>query len=70
MAQVDDGSTSDSSSSSGSSDVRHDWEAAEEDMLDLVESLRKRLAQISPGIGDRISLAKFVRFVEVNSTCL
>ena len=46
------------------------WQEAENDMLDLVESLKQKLAQIHPGIGDQLTLACFVHFIEVNSTCL
>lgn len=46
------------------------WAEAEDDLYDLVESLKDKLAEIHPGIGDRVSLAKFVAFIESNSTCL
>ena len=46
------------------------WQEAENDVLDLVESLKQKLAQIHPGIGDQLTLARFVRFIEANSTCL
>ena len=51
-------------------DAETEWEAAEEDVADLVDSIKRKLAQINPGIGDQITLARFVRFVESNSTAL
>jgi hypothetical protein len=51
-------------------DAETEWEAAEEDVADLVDSMKRKLAQINPGIGDQITLARFVRFVESNSTAL
>ena len=46
------------------------WLEAEDDICDLVESLKEKLADIHPGIGDRVSLSAFVRFIEIHSTCL
>ena len=51
-------------------DAETEWEAAEEDVADLVNSIKRKLGQINPGIGDQITLARFVRFVESNSTAL
>jgi hypothetical protein len=51
-------------------DATETWQEAESDVLDLVESLKQKLAQIHPGIGDQLTLARFVRFIEANSTCL
>ena len=51
-------------------DAETEWEASEEDVADLVDSIKRKLAQINPGIGDQITLARFVRFVESNSTAL
>ncbi len=51
-------------------DAETEWEAAEEDVADLVDSIKRKLAQINIGIGDQITLARFVRFVESNSTAL
>jgi hypothetical protein len=50
--------------------VRAEWEAYEDEVADLVDSLKRKLQQIDPGIGDQISLARFVRFVEANSSSL
>ena len=46
------------------------WIEAEDDICDLVESLKEKLAEIHPGIGDRVSLSAFVRFIEQHSTSL
>ena len=46
------------------------WQEAESDMLDLVKSLKQKLAQIHPGIRDQLTLARFVHFIEANSMCL
>ena len=43
---------------------------SEDEVADLVDSLKRKLQQIDPGIGDQISLARFVRFVEANSSSL
>ena len=51
-------------------DATETWQEAESDVLDLVESLKQKLAQIHPGIGDQLTLARFVHFIEANSTCL
>ena len=50
--------------------VRAEWEAYKDEVADLVDSLKRKLQQIDPGIGDQISLARFVRFVEANSSSL
>ena len=42
--------------------LEQDKAEAEDDLYDLVESLKEKLAEIHPGIGDRVSLAKFVAF--------
>ena len=47
-----------------------EWEGMEDDIADLVDSLKRKLAQINAGIRDTITLAQFVCFVEVNSTSL
>jgi TATA-binding protein-associated factor Taf7 len=51
-------------------DARDEWEQHEDAVADLVCAIKNKLAQIDPGIGDKISLARFVRFVEANSTSL
>lgn len=55
---------------SGDHNVWNAWVAAEDDMLNLVERIRARLTSIHPGIGDEITLSRFVHFVETWSTCL
>ena len=51
-------------------DTQQLWEQAEDRVADMVEALKSKLDKIAPGIGDRITLAKFCVFVETNSTCL
>lgn len=46
------------------------WDNAEDRVADMVDALKAKLDNISPGIGDRITLAKFCKFVESNSTSL
>ena len=55
---------------SKSEEVRYQWEAMEDEIADLVDHLKRKLAQIDPGIGDRLTLARFVRFIEANSSAL
>lgn len=55
---------------SESEEVRAQWEAMEDEIADLVDHLKRKLGQIDPGIGDRLTLARFVRFVEANSSAL
>ena len=50
--------------------VQEDWETSLNDVGELLESLKQDLAQIDPGIGDRITLAKFCAFIEANSSAL
>ncbi len=52
------------------STVQEDWETSVGDVGELLESLKQDLAQIDPGIGDRITLAKFCAFIEANSSAL
>ena len=51
-------------------DAHDEWEQHEDAVADLVCAIKNKLAQIDPGIGDKISLACFVQFVEANSTSL
>ena len=51
-------------------DTTETWQEAESNVLDLVESLKQKLAQIHPGIRDQLTLARFVCFIEANSMCL
>ena len=51
-------------------DTTETWQEAESDVLDLVKSLKQKLAQIHPGIRDQLTLARFVCFIEANSMCL
>ena len=55
---------------SESEEVRDQWEAMEDEIADLIDHLKRKLAQIDPGIGDRLTLARFVRFIEANSSAL
>ena len=55
---------------SKSEEVRAQWEGMEDEIADLVDHLKRKLAQIDPGIGDRLTLARFVRFIEANSSAL
>ena len=55
---------------SESEEVRAQWEGMEDEIADLVDHLKRKLAQIDPGIGDRLTLARFVRFIEANSSAL
>ena len=55
---------------SESEEVRAQWEGMEDEIADLVDHLKRKLAQIDPGIGDCLTLARFVRFIEANSSAL
>jgi hypothetical protein len=59
-----------SSEEEGEVSVQDEWETSVGDVGVLLEALKGNLAQIDPGIGDRISLARFCAFVEANSTSL
>ncbi len=50
--------------------VQEDWETSVGDVGILLEQVKENLAQIDPGIGDRITLAKFCSFIEANSSAL
>jgi hypothetical protein len=50
--------------------VQEDWETSVGDVGLLLEQVKENLAQIDPGIGDRITLAKFCSFIEANSSAL
>ena len=54
----------------GEVSVQEEWETSTNDVAELLDSLKENLAQIDPGIGDRISLAKFCAFIEANSNSL
>ena len=57
--------------SEGDEEAGRLWAEAEDDLSTcMVESLKDKLAEIHPGIGDWVRLAKFVAFIESNSTCL
>ena len=62
----EEGETSDSDMD----DTQQVWEQAEDRVADMVDAIKVKLEKIAPGIGDRITLAKFCVFVETNSTCL
>ena len=59
-----------SSEESDNNEATDLWQEAENNVLDLVESLKQKMAQIHPGIGDQLTLVCFVCFIEANSTCL
>ena len=63
-------SEGESSESEMEEDAQQLWEQAEDRVADMVEALKSKLEKIAPGIGDRITLAKFCTFVETNSTCI
>lgn len=63
-------SSSSSSEEEDLEDVEQEWANHEDEVADMVDAIKTKLAQIDPGIGDRITLARFVRFVEANSTSL
>jgi hypothetical protein len=50
--------------------VEEAWETSASDVLILMEHLKEALASIDVGIGDRITLVKFTKFIEQNSTNL
>jgi hypothetical protein len=50
--------------------VEEAWESSASDVLILMERLKEELADIDIGIGDKITLVKFTRFIEANSTNL
>ena len=50
--------------------VQEEWETSVGDVGELLESLKQDLAQIDPGIGDKVTLAKFCAFIEANSSAL
>jgi hypothetical protein len=54
----------------GEISVQEEWETSTNDVAELLDSLKENLAQIDPGIGDRITLAKFCAFIEANSSSL
>jgi hypothetical protein len=55
---------------SDADEIRNEWEGMEDEIADLVDHLKRKLGQIDPGIGDRLTLARFVRFIEANSSAL
>ena len=50
--------------------VEEAWETSASDVLILMEHLKEALAAIDVGIGDKITLVKFTKFIEQNSTNL
>ena len=50
--------------------VEEAWESSASDVLILMEHVKEALAAIDVGIGDKITLVKFTRFIEANSTNL
>ena len=70
MEESEDEEESEEEEEDEAEDAREEWESHEDAVADLVCAIKNKLAQIDPGIGDKISLARFVRFVEANSTSL
>ena len=62
--------TPDSQSEEEDLTVEEAWETSASDVLILMEHLKETLASIDVGIGDRITLVKFTKFIEQNSTNL
>ena len=50
--------------------VEEAWESSASDVLILMEHVKETLAAIDIGIGDKITLVKFTKFIEANSTNL
>jgi hypothetical protein len=50
--------------------VEEAWETSASDVLILMEHVKETLAEIDIGIGDKITLVKFTRFIEANSSNL
>ena len=67
---VDNFHSDNSSENEDDRGLRIIWESMEDEIADLVDNLKRKLAQINPGCGDLINLACFVCFVEVNSSSL
>ena len=67
---VNDFHSDDSSNNKDDRGLHIIWESMEDEIADLVDNLKRKLAQINPGCGDLINLARFVRFVEANSSSL
>ena len=65
-----DSQSEESEDEEGGISVQEDWETSVNDVGELLDSLKQDLAQIDPGIGDRITLAKFCAFIEANSSAL
>ena len=63
-------STEEESEEDDTQEVADEWYQHEDEVADMVDAIKRKLAQIDPGIGDQISLARFQRFVEANSTSL
>ena len=50
--------------------VEEAWESSASDVLILMEHVKEALAAIDVGIGDKITLVKFTKLIEANSTNL
>ena len=50
--------------------VQEAWDDSASDVLILMEHVKETLGAIDIGIGDKITLVKFTRFIEANSTNL
>ena len=69
-AERPDSQSDDSDEEEGEVSVQEEWETSVGDVGELLESLKQDLAQIDPGIGDKVTLAKFCAFIEANSSAL
>ena len=65
-----DSQSDESEDEEGEVSVQEEWETSVGDVGELLDSLKQDLAQIDPGIGDKVTLAKFCAFIEANSSAL
>ena len=45
---------------SNSDEIQSKWEGMEDKITDLMDHLKRKLGQIDPGIGDRLTLTRFM----------
>jgi hypothetical protein len=65
-----DSQSDESEEEEGEVSIQEEWETSVGDVGELLDSLKQDLAQIDPGIGDKVTLAKFCAFIEANSSAL
>ena len=65
-----DSQSDESEEEEGEVSVQEEWETSVGDVGELLDALKQDLAQIDPGIGDKVTLAKFCAFIEANSSAL